>query len=386
MHMRNDCAEERGHGSPLRLAAAAGSASCARGAPPIAISNRSFEERAADLVSRMTLEEKIAQLRQRRAGDPAARACRRTNGGTRRCTAWPAPAPRLCFRRPSAWPRRSIAQLMHEVATAISDEARAKHHEFARRGQRGRYQGLTFWSPNINIFRDPRWGRGQETYGEDPWLTARMGVAFVKGLQGDDPKYRKVDATAKHFAVHSGPGSRSSSLRRASERARSVRDLPARVPGTGAGRAAWPSVMGAYNRVYGESASASPLPAAGDPARATGASRATWCRTAIRSKTSTSITRSSSTAAEAAALGVQERLRSRLRQDLRRAAAGGEAGTHQRSRDRRGRAPPDADAHAARHVRSAGARALGADSVLGQSVAGARCAWRGAPRSPPSCC
>ena len=95
--------------------------------------------------------------------------------------------------------------LMHEVATAISDEARAKHHEFARRGLRGRYQGLTFWSPNINIFRDPRWGRGQETYGEDPWLTARMGVAFVQGLQGDDPQYRKVDATAKHFAVHSGP-------------------------------------------------------------------------------------------------------------------------------------------------------------------------------------
>ena len=95
--------------------------------------------------------------------------------------------------------------LMHEVATAISDEARAKHHEFVRRGQRSRYQGLTFWSPNINIFRDPRWGRGQETYGEDPFLTARMGVAFVTGLQGDDPKYLKVVATAKHYAVHSGP-------------------------------------------------------------------------------------------------------------------------------------------------------------------------------------
>ncbi len=70
-------------------------------------------------------------------------------------------------------------KLMHEVATAISDEARAKHQEFERRGQRLRYQGLTFWSPNINIFRDPRWGRGQETYGEDPYLTSRMGVAFV---------------------------------------------------------------------------------------------------------------------------------------------------------------------------------------------------------------
>src|SRR5690606_3045170 len=95
--------------------------------------------------------------------------------------------------------------LMHKVATAISDEARAKHHEFARRGMRGIYQGLTFWSPNINIFRDPRWGRGHETYGEDPFLTGEMGKQFVKGLQGDDPNYLKVIATAKHYAVHSGP-------------------------------------------------------------------------------------------------------------------------------------------------------------------------------------
>jgi beta-glucosidase len=94
--------------------------------------------------------------------------------------------------------------LMHEVATAISDEARAKHHQAARQGNRGQYFGLTFWTPNINIFRDPRWGRGQETYGEDPYLTARMGVAFVKGLQGDDPDYLKLVATPKHFAVHSG--------------------------------------------------------------------------------------------------------------------------------------------------------------------------------------
>ncbi len=95
--------------------------------------------------------------------------------------------------------------LMYRVATAISDEARAKHHEFIRNGKRGIYQGLTFWSPNINIFRDPRWGRGHETYGEDPYLTGQMGVQFVKGLQGDDPKYLKVVATAKHYAVHSGP-------------------------------------------------------------------------------------------------------------------------------------------------------------------------------------
>jgi beta-glucosidase len=76
---------------------------------------------------------------------------------------------------------------------------------FTRRGERDVFKGLTFWSPNVNIFRDPRWGRGQETYGEDPYLTARMAVAFVKGLQGNDPKYFKVIATPKHFAVHSGP-------------------------------------------------------------------------------------------------------------------------------------------------------------------------------------
>lgn len=95
--------------------------------------------------------------------------------------------------------------LMYRVATAISDEARAKHHEFVRRGMRGIYQGLTFWSPNINIFRDPRWGRGHETYGEDPFLTGQLGMQFVKGLQGDDPNYLKLVATAKHYAVHSGP-------------------------------------------------------------------------------------------------------------------------------------------------------------------------------------
>jgi beta-glucosidase len=95
--------------------------------------------------------------------------------------------------------------LMFRVATTISDEARAKYHEFLRRDQHDIYQGLTFWTPNINLFRDPRWGRGMETYGEDPYLTGRMAVAFIKGMQGDDPKYLKTIATAKHFAVHSGP-------------------------------------------------------------------------------------------------------------------------------------------------------------------------------------
>src|SRR3569832_1400461 len=95
--------------------------------------------------------------------------------------------------------------LMHRVADIITTEARAKYHEAIRNNEHGRNQGLTFWSPNINIFRDPRWGRGQETYGEDPYLTAQLGVQFVRGLQGNDPRYFKVIATPKHYAVHSGP-------------------------------------------------------------------------------------------------------------------------------------------------------------------------------------
>ncbi len=94
---------------------------------------------------------------------------------------------------------------MYRIADIISDEARAKHHDFVSQGKRNMYQGLTFWSPNINIFRDPRWGRGMETYGEDPFLAGELAVQFIRGLQGDDPKYLKTVATAKHFAVHSGP-------------------------------------------------------------------------------------------------------------------------------------------------------------------------------------
>ena len=94
---------------------------------------------------------------------------------------------------------------MHRVGSAISTEARGKYNDAIAHGNHSRYFGLTFWSPNINIFRDPRWGRGQETYGEDPYLTSRFGVAFVEGMQGGDFRYFKVIATAKHFAVHSGP-------------------------------------------------------------------------------------------------------------------------------------------------------------------------------------
>lgn len=97
-------------------------------------------------------------------------------------------------------------ELLLQVFTAVSDEARAKSTQFSKNGELQRYQGLTMWTPNINIFRDPRWGRGQETYGEDPYLTAQMGMAVVRGLQGpEDQKYDKLHACAKHFAVHSGP-------------------------------------------------------------------------------------------------------------------------------------------------------------------------------------
>src|SRR5688500_19917775 len=95
--------------------------------------------------------------------------------------------------------------MKYDVADGVATEATGNHHEYARNKQFGRYQGLTMWTPNINSFRDPRWGRGQETYGEDPFLTAMLGRAFVRGLEGDDPKYLKAAACAKHYAVHSGP-------------------------------------------------------------------------------------------------------------------------------------------------------------------------------------
>ena len=149
------------------------------------------------------------------------------------------------------------APLVRQVATAISDEARAKFNLAQARGERGRYQGLTFFSPNINIFRDPRWGRGQETYGEDPLLTSRMGVAFIEGMQGrSDPRLLKTVATAKHFAVHSGPeADRHSFDARPSEHDLADTYLPqfeAAVREAHVG-----SVMAAYNRVDGAPSAAS---------------------------------------------------------------------------------------------------------------------------------
>ncbi len=141
-------------------------------------------------------------------------------------------------------------ELLFRVASAISDEARAKHYAALRKGSRDQYTGLSFWTPNINIFRDPRWGRGQETYGEDPFLTGRLGTAFVKGLQGNDSKFLKTSACAKHYVVHSGP-EESRHRYNALPDEIDFRDtyLPAFKTLVNAGVE---SVMCAYNRTYGE--------------------------------------------------------------------------------------------------------------------------------------
>ncbi|AWG22033.1 glucan 1,4-alpha-glucosidase [Flavobacterium faecale] len=165
---------------------------------------KSFEERAKYIVSQMTLEEKVSQMSYTspaidRLGIPEMNWWNEALHGVARAgtaTVFP-----QGIGMSAMWDRSQ----MFRNANAISDEARAKHQEFVSRNKRGIYQGLTFWTPNINIFRDPRWGRGMETYGEDPYLTGELGVQFVKGLQGDDPKYLKLVATAKHFVVHSGP-------------------------------------------------------------------------------------------------------------------------------------------------------------------------------------
>jgi beta-glucosidase len=165
---------------------------------------RSVEERVNDLVSRMTLEEKIQQMGNQapaieRLGIAEYNWWSEALHGVARAglaTVFP-----QAIGLAATWDE----ELMLKVSTAISDEARAKHHEFERRGKRFLYQGLSLWSPNINIFRDPRWGRGQETYGEDPFLSGRMAVQFINGLQGNNPKYFKTIATVKHFAVHNGP-------------------------------------------------------------------------------------------------------------------------------------------------------------------------------------
>lgn len=209
-------------------------------------------DRIADLTGRLTLEEKINFLGHEngpvdRLGIPAynwwSEACHGV-GRNGRATVFP-----QVIAQAATWNR----ELIHRIATVVSDEARAKHHAAARAGFHGQqYQGLTFWTPNINIFRDPRWGRGQETFGEDPFLTGELGLQTVRGLQGDDARHMKVAACAKHFAVHSGPEHE----RHEFDAKPSPKDLhetylPAFEKLVRGGVEA---VMGAYNRVYGEPA------------------------------------------------------------------------------------------------------------------------------------
>lgn len=215
------------------------------------------ELRVEDLLSRMSLKEKIAQMQDvapaiPRLGIPEYNWWNESLHGVARAGA------ATSFPQAIGMAATFNPELIQQVADAISTEARAKFNHSVSLGQRNRYQGLTMWTPNINIFRDPRWGRGQETYGEDPYLTSKMGVAFVKGLQGNDPNYFKVIATPKHYAVHSGPEYNRHSFDAYTDK----RDLwetylPAFKATIIEGKAF--SIMSAYNRYLGESATASTL-------------------------------------------------------------------------------------------------------------------------------
>jgi beta-glucosidase len=215
-----------------------------------------MENRVDDLLSRMTLPEKVSQLMNDSVAIPRLNIpaynwwneCLHGVARAGRATVFPE-----TIGLAATWDR----DLIFRVATVISDEARAKNNEFVRQGKRNIYQGLTFWTPNINLFRDPRWGRGMETYGEDPFLTGRMAVEFIKGLQGDDRKYLKTIATAKHYAVHSGPESERHTFDAVVDE-QDLRDtyLPQFEAAIKEGGAQ--SVMCAYNSVDGAPACANP--------------------------------------------------------------------------------------------------------------------------------
>lgn len=231
----------------------------ARAADPLYLNpDLPLDARVSDLISHMTVQEKISQLM-----DQAPPVFNDTldipgygwwnealHGVARNGIATVFPQ---AIALAATWDEK----LMHQVAEAISDEARAKYQIARLNYDTTRYQGLTFFSPNINIFRDPRWGRGHETYGEDPYLTGKLAVQFIQGMQGDDPRYLKTAATAKHFAVHSGP----EALRHSFDAKVSLHDLfdtylPQFEMAVKEGKVE--SVMSAYNRINGEPASASP--------------------------------------------------------------------------------------------------------------------------------
>jgi beta-glucosidase len=214
-----------------------------------------FEQRADDLVSRMTPEEKLSQMLH---ASPAIKRLKvpKYNWWNEALHGVARAGIATVFPQAIGLAATFNDELIFNVAGAISDEGRAKYHRAHKKGFDEMYYGLTFWSPNINIFRDPRWGRGQETYGEDPYLTAHIGKAFVRGLQGTDPKYMKAAACAKHFAVHSGP----EAIRHTFDAKVSEKDLnETYLPAFKAlvKEAKVESVMGAYNRTLGEPCCAS---------------------------------------------------------------------------------------------------------------------------------
>lgn len=211
-----------------------------------------FEKKAKELVSQMTAEEKCSQLKYdspaiERLGIPAYNWWNEgLHGVARAGTA-------TMFPQAIGMAAAFDTEMMHRIGTAISLEARAKYNYASAEGDRDIYKGLTLWSPNVNIFRDPRWGRGHETYGEDPYLAAELGVNFVKGIQGDGEHLRAA-ACAKHFAVHSGP----EALRHEFNAEVNQKDLAEtylyafeKLVKSGVA-----GVMGAYNRVNGEPACA----------------------------------------------------------------------------------------------------------------------------------
>ncbi len=212
------------------------------------------EERIADTLKRMSVQEKVAQMMFRAAGNKRLGIpeynwwSEALHGVARagRATVFPQAIGLAASFDP---------KLVRRVASVISDEGRAKHHAAVAAGNRGQCRGLTFWSPNVNIFRDPRWGRGQETWGEDPFLTGTLGSAFVKGMQGTHPKYLKTAACAKHYAVHSGP-EKARHCFDATVNRRDLFETYLRAFGMLV-EAGVESVMGAYNRTNGEACCAS---------------------------------------------------------------------------------------------------------------------------------
>ena len=245
------------HAVVLALGAVVAGAGGMRGQAPARAPSAEVERRVSELVGKMTLEEKVSQMQNHAAAIPRLDVpeydwwSEGLHGIARSGYATVFPQ---AIGLAAMWD----VPLMHAVATTISTEARAKNNDALRRGIHSIYYGLDIWSPNINIFRDPRWGRGQETYGEDPFLTSRLGVSFVEGLQGDDPTYYKTIATPKHFAVHSGP----ESTRHTANVDASPHDLEdtylpafrATVTEAKAG-----SVMCAYNALYGVPACANTM-------------------------------------------------------------------------------------------------------------------------------